>query len=291
MKKNILKTLIYADIFDYPLTAEELRKKLIVGVSQCDRTGQTPGFVPTELGTTLEDLVWRGRIEKQEKYYFLPGRKKIVELRRKREKYCRQKLEIAEKTAAIIKRLPLVKFVGVTGSVAAGNAQKEDDIDLLIITSPGWLWTARLLVTIIIGISGRRRWPNDKKTEDKICLNLFVDSSCLDIFDHNLFIAHEIIQLKSLVNKNEIYQRFLLANQWIKKYLPNAKKFNISNLENFNYNSGSRTIVEKLFYKIQLWWMKKRKTTEITKPGLIAFHPNDKNQEVMVKYKSRVSKL
>ncbi len=289
----VLRALIYADIFDFPLTAEELRKKLIVGANQGVRPGRTPGFVLTKVMGTLAQLVDDGRIESQGRYYFLPGREKIVESRRKREKYCRQKLEIAKKTAAIIKCLPLVKFIGVTGSVAAGNAKKEDDIDLLIIASTGWLWTTRLLVTIIVGVTGIRRRPGEKKVKNKICLNMFVDESNLNAFSQNLFVAHELIQLKPLIDKDNTYHRFLDANQWVKEYLPNSMVSGRSELTvaGRGFFALVRKTIESMMRKFQLWWMRRRRTTETVHPGLIAFHPEDISQEIMVKYHSRIRKL
>lgn len=287
----VVNTLVYADIFDYPLTAEQLHRRLIVGADLCVRPGQTRGFVPTNVNVILDQLVSEGRIEKQGKYYFLPGRKEIVRLRKKREKYSDEKIKIAERTVSLIKLIPTVKFVGVTGSVAAGNAKKEDDIDLLIITSAGWLWTTRLLVTILVGLLGRRRRPGDKRVKNKICLNLFVDQRRLDVFDRNLFVAYELVQLKPLVDKDNIYQKLFAANSWVKNYLPNAQKCSSSPHQDVNYSPRSRTIVEKALRRIQLWWMRRRKTTEITKPHLIAFHPKDISRQIMIKYRSKLEKL
>lgn len=309
MKSCVLRTLIYADIFDYPLTAEQLHgrfhgKKYTrkdtektrastengvgadTGVRPCGRDRSRP--VPTEVKETLDQLIKSGQIKKKGKYYFLPGRGEIVELRKRREVYSKKKIEIAKKIASLIKFLPTIKFVGISGNIAAGNARKNDDIDLFIISSRGWLWTTRFLITVLVAITGYRRRPGNKNIKDKICLNLFVDESNLDGFDHNLFIAHEIFNLKPLINKNDTYEKFLSANQWVKRYLPNCQKFKNLKPKVFSYNSRSATIVEKLFRRIQLWWMRKRKTTEITQPDLIAFHPEDISQKVLNEYQKRV---
>ncbi len=290
-KQAVLKTLIYSDIFNYPLTAEQLHRRLIVGADPCVRPGQTRGFVPTNVKSILDQLVSEGRVGKQGKYYFLPGQEEIVQLRKKREKYSGEKMKIARQTANLIKFIPTVKFVGVTGSVGAGNAQKKDDIDLMIVSSSGWLWTTRLLVTILVGLLGRRRRPNDKQVRNKICLNLFVDQCRLDVFDRNLFTAYELILLKPLVNRGNTYEKLLSANSWVKNYLPNAMETNYTRYQDVNYSPRSRTIVEKGLRQIQLWWMKKRRTTEITKPNLIAFHPNDIRRQIMIKYRSKLEKL
>jgi len=271
MKEAFLKTLVYADIFDYPLTAEELYRRKH-GEEKTSRK-------VTE--RALAKLVDEGIVDKQEGFYFLPGRQKIVTLRKKRGKYAVEKIKIARRVANIIKVVPTVRLVGVTGSVAAGNADKGDDIDFFIISASGWLWTTRLLVTLILDLIGKRRRPDDKETKDKICLNLFVDEANLNVFDHNLFTAYELFQLKPLVDKNNIYQKFIAANSWVKDFLPNVFPNRVYGGQGVELSSGTRIYLDGLMRKIQLWWMRKRQTTEITEPNLIAFHPNDISQRVL----------
>jgi predicted nucleotidyltransferase len=280
MEKIILKSLVYADIFDYPLNEKEATERLIVEERQ----------VPANIEKSLDDLVEEGVVEKLGEYFFLPGRKEIVKLRQKREKFSQEKMEIADRAAKFIKLIPTVKFVGVTGSVAAGNAEKGDDIDFFIISASGWLWTTRFLVTLILDLIGKRRRPDDKETKDKICLNLFVDETSLDVFDHNLFTAYELFQLKPLVDKNNIYQKLIAANSWVKSYLPNVPKFRILDNLGSDNSSRSRTIVDKVLMSVQIWWMRNRQTTEITERYLIAFHPKDISQQVMIKYKRQLKK-
>jgi predicted nucleotidyltransferase len=276
----VLRTLIYADIFDYPLTKGQIHKRL-----------HGKGKTRKNTEEVIDQLVSEDKLEKQGKFYFLPGREKIINLRRKRSKYSQKKLDKAKKVTKLISFIPTIKFVGVTGSVAAGNAEKKDDIDFFIIASSGWLWTTRFLVTVLLSLLGLRRWPSDKEVKDKICLNMFVDEAYLDVFSRNLFIAYELMQLKPIIIKDDIYQKLLAANEWVKKFLPNVKK--LQNLENLGSgkSSRSRNLLDIILMKIQLWWMRKRKTTEITKPYLIAFHPKDISQEVLDKYQHRVEKL
>jgi len=291
----VISTIVYSDIFDYPLTAGEIEKKLIVGERSNSSDGVTDSFLRGVAERRLREFVVKGKLENQGKYYFLPGREKIVALRKKREKYAEEKMRIARWSANLIKLIPTVKFVGLTGSVAAGNSKKDDDIDLLIISSVGWLWTTRLLATLVIGLTGRRRRPGEKKVKDKICLNMFIDESNMNCFDRNLFIANEIAQLKPIVDKNNTYQNFLSDNEWIKNFLPNAIKNNKFQVQNVNCTRRSSVIVDKLWerlvMKIQLWWMRRRRTTEITNPHLIAFHPQDISEKVLNKYEKRIRKM
>src|SRR3989338_8051802 len=99
IKEAILKTLCYADVFDYPLTYEEIGKWMI-GV-------RIRNF---ELGIRNNKI-----ISEKKGLYFFRGREKIVQERIKRKKWSDYKLKIAEKTAKILAVIPSVKLIGVTG--------------------------------------------------------------------------------------------------------------------------------------------------------------------------------
>ncbi len=289
MESFILETLIYADIFDYPLTGEEIHKRLHKKEATLE-----------EVTSSLNKLLNKGKVKKQKGYYFLPGRESIVRLRKKRNKISQRKEEKAQKTAQLLKLVPSVKLVGLTGSVAAGNAEDNDDLDFLIITSSNWLWTTRFLTTALFTILGLRRRPEDKRYKDKVCLNLFLEQGHLNRFvkEKNLFLAYEIILMQPLWFRNEIHNKFLIANSWIRNYLPNSFK-NLRNLNlQVNYSARSTTIVDNIirfidlvFFGFQKWWMGKRKTTEKVEAHLIAFHPRDLNKPVLMEYNRRLKEI
>jgi len=293
ISKAILQTIIYADVFDYPLTLNEIWTRLIKVKSQ-----------KSKVKTAIQNL---RLIRKGNGYYFLENRDNIVNLRKKKEEWSEEKLKIAQDIGGLLKIIPTVKLVGVTGALAVRNVQKEDDIDLFVITSAGLLWTTRLLATLIVELTGMRRHPKEESVNNKICLNMFVDSDHLQIpkRDQDLFSAHEVVQMKLLWERNETYRKFLIANQWVKKFLPNA--YNIRHGLNINQdtdtNSWTNTavrqylsifhfsIVEDTLKRLQLWYMRNRRTSEVIKDGIIRFHPQDARKWVMREYKKRIKHL
>lgn len=206
MMKAILSTLAYADIFDYPLTKKEISRFLI-------------SESPQKLITLPDDIGYK------DGFYFLKGREKIVAIRKKREEFSRQKLNIALRVASWLKLIPTIKMIGITGALAMNNAGGDDDIDLLIVTGENRLWLTRLLATAIVELVASRRRPKDKIFRDKICLNMFLDERYLAVpkKERDLFTAHEVCQLRPIYGKNGIYKKFLEKNLWVKKYLPNWK--------------------------------------------------------------------
>lgn len=207
----ILRTLAYADVFAYSLTLEELHRFLI---------GQK-----TDNPSLKKALKTFKKIFSKGDYFFLKNKEKNIYLREKREKWSQRKWLLARKVARWLRLIPWIKMVAVTGNLAMDNAEKNDDIDLLIVTARKRLWLTRLLTNFLVEIVANRRRPSDKEVKDKICLNMFLDENHLKlpIREQNLFTAHEICQLKPIWARNQLYQKFIQENLWCQKFLPNWK--------------------------------------------------------------------
>jgi len=278
-EQAILNTLNYADIFDYPLTRGQIHQYL-----------EEP--LPTKtLKTLLARMVTEGKLTHLNGFYCLPGREEIIKLRKRREVYSQAKIRKARRVAAILGLIPWIRLVGITGSLAMENASKNDDIDLMIITTPRRLWLTRGLVVILLRLSGQYRRP--KKIKDRICPNLMLSEEALQFPDHDLFIAHEIAHMKPILNRGCTYQKFLKANLWVRNFLPNAIK-----IPGFEYRTPKShgkghnfllDFLEKLAYKVQLGYMGKKKTTEVTTPSLIRFHPQDMRPRILREYRKRLT--
>lgn len=211
MEKAILRTLCYHDIFDYPLTLKEIHSFLIGKKASFEKLKSAINHQPS--------IISCGG------FYFLKCRQEIVKLRKKREKYSREKLLLAKKVARFLRWVPTIKMVAVTGALAVNNAKEDDDIDFLIITSKNRLWLTRIQAVLLIELLASRPQLEKGRLKDTICLNIFLDENHLRMpkEKQNLFVAHEIVQMKPLWQKDAVYQKFLKENQWVKKFLPNWK--------------------------------------------------------------------
>ena len=212
LQKAILRTLAYADVFDYPLTFEELHRFLI---------GSKVSPKRLKIFVNRQSLI----IGHRDGFYFLPGREKIVSLRQKREQWSQEKMKIAGRAAGWLKLIPWIKMVAVTGALAMNNSGQDDDVDFLIVVARGRLWLTRFLTVLLIELVTRRRRPGDREIKNKICLNMFLDEAHLKIpkKEQNLFTAHEVCQLKPIWQRDGVYQQFVKENQWLKRFLPNWK--------------------------------------------------------------------
>ncbi len=205
--------------------------------------------------------------------------------RLQREKYSQAKLILATKAAKVISKIPTVKFVGITGALAMMNCGKDGDIDLMVITKNGHLWTTRLVSYLVIWLSGyKTRSPKNKLEKDRLCMNLWMDESDLvwGKENRNIYTAHEIAQVVPLVNRDNAYERFLQLNDWILEYWPNSVKINNHKLISKKIKSKTG-FLEKMFYSIQYWYMKNKITREVITPTRAIFHPKDWSKVVLSK--------
>jgi hypothetical protein len=276
-----IKTLIYSDIFDYPLTLSEVHQYLI-----------------TDKKTSL-DLVKKNlttlKINNSRGYYFLNKRKNIVDPRIEREKESNKKINFAFHYIGLLKFIPGIRLIGISGSVSVKNASKNDDIDLFIVTRKESIWLARFFAVTLLRILGVYRSRVDKKTTNKLCLNMFVDEDNLAFpkDKRNLYTAHEISQLLPIIDKNMAYESFIKNNAWISKYLSNfepklTKKSNDILILSFLWKVLLLLKFEKLAKFIQIKYMRDRKGKEIIKNGFLAFHPEDYENLILKKYSAKV---
>ncbi len=272
---SILKTVLYADIFDYPLKEEEVYQwTKDIKILRYDDIKRANGII----------------IHK-ESFMFLKGREELIAKRIEREVISKKKIQVAKNIINFLKFIPTIKLIGVSGSVAVGNATSNDDIDLFVVTEHKTLWLTRLLTTIATEFFAKRRRPNDMEVTDKICLNMFVDEQFLDIPKErqNLYTAHEVCQLKVLYDRDGTYQKFLAKNQWVRRFLPKAMsnvKCQMSNVK----GEKKLYVIEWFAKHLQLWYMRRHRTTEVISDGYLAFHPKDYTSDVMAAFEKRVNK-
>lgn len=255
----------YHDIFDYPLTLQDLIKWKFGGT------------------ITLRKLKQTG-VEKSGKYYFLKGRERLVFKRLRNERYSKRKMEIARKAGNVISFNPFIQMVGVTGALAMNNADGDSDIDLMIIAKAGRLWTARVIAYFIAKMFGLKiRKPGETDEKDKLCINIWLDEESLawDRRDRNIYTAHEIAQIVPIVNKNNTYERLVQKNKWIIDFWPNAVKIN-ENVKSKVKKTGT-PLLELILFKLQYLYMRKKISREVIGLHKALFHPRNWGERVAEK--------
>lgn len=282
----IIQTLAYAQVFNFPLTSSEISRWLISPPTQSSDSLQSPEYLDHIIHAQLSTIC-----EYHHGYYFLKSAKQSqVGERLNSLNYTQQKLATARRIAHYLSYIPTIELIAVTGSVAAFNAKADDDIDLMIIASPGALWTTRLQVTAALDLLRVRRHPGQHSVKDYICANLYLDSDHLEMdkSKHDLYIAHEVLQAIPIFDRYHTYAKFLQANSWTANFLPNAWHYAHLNLLSLieltsaeiqpPSNQAFKYLlkpIESLSFAAQRAYMAPKHTTETITTHSAYFHPRD----------------
>lgn len=279
LQGKILSTLVYFDIFDFPLTKEETTFFLHTSHKKSEKDIE-------QYLSKVPHTYFHGRT-----FYFLPKRESIVQKRIMNEDISLAKLKNVKKTIRLLQFIPTVAFLGISGSIAMKNGNEESDIDLFVISLPHTVWITRFVVWVVLSLFGKRRKRNTKG-ENLICINMIVDRDKLGFprARHDIYTAHEIVQVVPIINRFHTYELFLHANEWVLYYLANSNKkiFSHKGLPLIlRFFCVCLLPIELLLFSLQLLYMKKHKTIEQTTLTFIAFHPFNYRDTIVKEFEKR----
>lgn len=219
MRQAVLATLIYYNLLDFPLKAEEVFNYLIKTAVRITLTDDT---TPLNVRRELDQLVLERIVGFDEGYYFLSERAYLVPLRRKRAALAQRKLRHARRIVWWLRFFPYIEAVLASGSLGLGSCDELSDLDVLIITKHGRIWLTRFLITVWLSLFNLRRKPWQKVAPDKICLNHYITDQSLTIPFQSLYTAQTYTNLKPLFVKNlHSLADFQKNNNWLGQWLYN----------------------------------------------------------------------
>jgi len=205
---SILKILAYFDIFQYPLTKNEIIQFL-------------PGsFADTNIDEVLQLLLSKKAIFLHSDFYSLHNNP-LLAYRRQQGNIRAQKL--MPKGFAIgrfLFRFPFVRAIGISGSLSKNFADEKADIDFFIIVKANRLWIARTIMHVFkkfTFISGHQHY---------FCMNYYIDEEALLIEDQNIFTAIEIKTLVPVCGE-KVLSNFFSVNNWTYKFVSSVDTFQL----------------------------------------------------------------
>lgn len=280
MDNYIIKTIQYFSFFRYAPTIEEIWKFFPRKISFPALKALLRAAVSKKLIIEHKDNT--NNIIKSPRYTVGEYSIKSILHLSKRKNISENKIKKVAHYTHMLSFFPQIKLIGLSGSVAMMSAGRNDDVDIFIITAKRRIWTGRWIAILLAHILGLRRKRTEKKAPGKICLNLFFDENVLEVpkFKKNGYVAHEILQMKPLVNKEYAYERFLDANKWVFRMFPNAGRANSKVKRQkakiqFKSKKFLGNIFERLLKEIQLFSIRKHQTTEIVTDTQFWFFPDD----------------
>jgi len=205
LERAILKTLLYSDLFDYPLTPEEVAHYLVGVPSTADEVraclARTRGLAD--------------RVVELDGYLALRGREALIARRLDRAATSDRLWQRARRFVHVLRLVPFVRMIAITGALAMNNSSAGDDIDVLIVTAPDRVWLTRAFAIALVYAG--------KLGGDTLCPNYVISERALALDKHTLFVAHEFAQMVPVYGR-DVYDRMYVANRWIQTMLPNAAR-------------------------------------------------------------------
>jgi glycosyltransferase involved in cell wall biosynthesis len=187
LRAAIRKTIEYSNLFQYPLTEDELRERLFdVRVDEAI------------FGRVLASL----RIEPDDQ---------LLKLRAVREQISDRAIREAQPHLRTLASIPFVRMLAFSGSTAHRNMTTMEDLDLFMIVEDGKLWA-------VFGIA--MIWAKLKGLRKQLCLNYAISDRALPLFEHDAFTAQQAASIKPFYGKS-VYDRFLKMNPFVQGHFPN----------------------------------------------------------------------
>ncbi len=288
--KAILTSIIYSDIFNFPLTRDELWNFFI----------SNNKITKSDFNISIQRL--KGKyISEIDGYFCLKNREQIIKIRNRNAPETDRKLIIAKKAAFYLSHIKSILFIGISGGLAMGDVEKEDDIDFFVITKKNTIFKSRFLILGVLQMLNLRRKRKDTDPSDKICVNFMIDEESISFTGerHDVYTAHEILQIIPLYEAQNVFKKFINSNKWVKNFFPNSNdvrkrptnKLNQNAILSFIFYTLDAIISEKLCKSLQIPLINKHKKNETVTNHILAFNPNDYRVQTLKKMRLKLQEL
>jgi hypothetical protein len=198
----IARSVIYASLFDYPVTLDQLHRTLL-------ESDQSAAEI---LAVYDGSQMLQHMIDYRDGFFFPAGRSDLIAERKRREARSRAFLDRHEPMLRLLCAIPYTRLVALSGSVAHLNLEPDGDLDLFVITRGQRVWTVTIAVLLIAKLLHRRR---------VVCANFVVADSHLGLEQQDLFTANQVIHLRPLIG-GDLLEAFTAANPFVTRIYPNA---------------------------------------------------------------------
>jgi len=261
IKRHILAALAYFDLFNYPLTADEIYF-----------------FLPAkhnyeEFESALYCLTAERHVFRFDRFYSLKNDRFLIERREKGNAKAGEMMAAARKVGDLLIRFPFVRGVAISGSLSKNFADDDSDIDLFIITAKNRLWIARTLMHFF------KKFTFLVNKEHYFCMNYYIDEDDLAIHEKNVYTATEVATLIPL-HGDTVFEHFYAANAWTRNFLPNkylrlatakpVKRSALKRCVEFLFGSALGCTIDNLLMRItSKRWQKKMQQKKKNNRGII----------------------
>jgi len=290
LKKEVIKTLLFFNLHNRPLHLKEIHQFLGLKISEA------------QLFLILMKLVREKTILEKNQLFVLKKYSSLFKTYPQRQKILQKLTQKAYRFSWVFKITPFVRGVFLANSLVLGLPSEKSDIDIVVLTKSGRLWTTRAILNLWFLILGQKRRKGKNSDPQKFCLSYFVDLKKSNLkflkLKKDPLLIYWLSTLKPLAGKAACYH-FQQQNSWVKKHLPNLglpkKKGKIKPLSFFMFLTEKTLNLfgNWLERKLYLWQKEKikaknQKDTNFASLFLYKIHPEGGRKKIAQQFKKEL---
>jgi len=298
LRRAIVETIAFFDLFSFPLTTNEVLKYLKIKSDYL------------EISKNLNQLLEQRTLGRKDGLYFLAGKVSSVEERKRRYNYSARKFKITLKIAKYFRYIPWIRLICVANLIGRDNLSDRGDIDLFIVSNKNRLWLTRFFTVLTAKFLNAR--PQKDKKKDKICLSFFVSEENLNIenireSEDDMYFNYWFLNLAPIYSCDNIFFELMESNKkligrfpnYFYQEISNKRKIKIINNNFYKKNwelffGGLEQRMKKIQLKIMpnnLLKLASQKKGVILTDSIIKLHLNDRRDEFSKRYNEIISKI
>ncbi len=116
-----------------------------------------------------------------------------------------------------LSKIPGIEMIAIVNSLSMYATHQDSDIDIFIITKPWMIWFVRFFSTLILW--KHWVWRKWEDIAENLCLSFFITTEAMDLsqvaIENDIYLYYWIYYMKPIVTKNNTYENFLEANNWV----------------------------------------------------------------------------
>jgi hypothetical protein len=223
LEQSIVRTLCWFSLLSYPVTVFEIWKWLL--------QPQRP-YDLSEVSMVLENSEWlKSKLQHAQGFYVLKGGdiSKMIRQRQIRFTDSEKKYRALRRVTKFFSILPAVRAVSAVNTLAWWSTTDTSDIDLYIVTKPGFLWSTRFWLVLPFLLTGNR--PHHAEGEGHsgkhpFCFSFFSTSEAMQMegvcYERDVYMAFWAKSVVSIMDRDQCFENFHRLNRWATKLLPNS---------------------------------------------------------------------
>jgi len=295
-KQAVLATLAYFDLFEVPLTRNEISEYLFFAEADEEKIDiylrESPliHFYDGYYGLQKYPIFFQNFFEKQ--------------------KASKEYWKRVRRYQWLFSICPFIELIAVCNSLPIRDIREDSDIDLFVVAKSGHLFTARVFLTLFTSIFRIRR--HGAKTRKRFCLSFYVTEKAFKLDEiartpYDIYLAYWIKTLEPISGDYKVYESMLKENEkWLEPYFTRLSRHKRFFRSPQTWQKKWKARFEKFFLhpkwekRFRKWQMKRSQekyrqladpTGTIINENMLKFHDKDVRDQIRHNWVKRINSL